>query len=146
MDVASTNAALLRDIVDVARGSISDFFNQLHMLLSLEVRRFPFGEGLRPAVSLRAVQVLAQSMLHCLQQLDEFLGSSPHFLLGTWLADARASATSESEAALFEFGARNQLMMWGPSPEVGPNPDYACKHWCAWGTASICRSTICSHK
>eukprot|EP01050_Picozoa_sp_SAG11_P011173 SAG11_NODE_1165_length_5621_cov_7.341543_5_plen_249_part_00 len=102
------------------------------MLLSLEVHRFPFGERPRPALSMRAVQVLAQSMLHCLEQLDEFLGSSPHFLLGKWLADARASATSESEAVLFEFGARNQLMMWGASPEVGPNPDYACKHWCAW--------------
>lgn len=129
--VASNNAALLRDIVDVGRGSISDFFNQLHMLFSLEYSRYA-GERPRPVASTRALQALAQSMLHCLQQLDEFLGSSPDFLLGTWLADARKSATSESEAELFEFGARNQLMMWGPTPEVGPNPDYACKHWCAW--------------
>ena len=74
--------------------SISDFFNQLHMLFSLEVHRFPSGKRPRPAVSMRAVEVLAQSMLQCLQQLDEFLGSSPHFLLGKWLADARASAVA----------------------------------------------------
>jgi hypothetical protein len=121
------------------------------MLFSLEVHRFPLGERPRPAVSTRAVQALAQGMLHCLHQLDEFLGTSPHFLLGKWLADARASATSESEKALWEFGARNQLMMWGPQPQVGPNPDYACKDWCAWkpprfasvqcaGTSAICAS------
>ena len=75
------------------------------------------------------MQALSQSLLHCLQKLDVYLGTSPDFLLGRWLASARASATSAAEADLFEFDARNQLVMWGPTPEVGPSPDYACMHW-----------------
>ena len=71
---ASANSALLWDIVDVGRGSISDMFNQLHMLFSVEYHRFPFGgDGRpRPASSIRALQGLAGSMLHCLQLCIEF--------------------------------------------------------------------------
>ena len=115
----------------VGRGSLNDYFNQVHMLMSLEYHQFASNSShsSRPEASVRAIQALAQSLLHCLQKLDAFLGTSPDFLLGRWLASARASATSAAEADLFEFGARNQLIMWGPTPEVGPNPDYAYKHW-----------------
>ena len=127
VSVAATSQALVYDIVDVGRGSLSDFFNQVHVLLSSEFHNFAASK--RPPASVRAMVALAQSLLYCLQRLDEFLGTSPDFLLGRWLAAARAAATSAAEADIFEFGARNQLMMWGPTPEVGPNPDYACKHW-----------------
>jgi hypothetical protein len=46
-----------------------------------------------------------------------------------WIKTARESATSTTEADLFEMNARNQLMLWGPNGTVGPQPNYAQKHW-----------------
>ena len=125
------NGALLQDIVDVGRGSLADYFEQVAVLFGIEWRRAAnaSAHSVTHADSSHAAGVLGAALLTCLRDLDAFLGTNDAFLLGKWLADARAAATSAHEADLFEFGARNQLMVWGPTPEVGPNQDYAAKHW-----------------
>lgn len=61
-----------------------------------------------------------------LPELDRLLSSSRHFLLGTWLEQARSLALDEKEARLYDLNARNQLTLWGPSGEI---LDYANKQW-----------------
>jgi hypothetical protein len=121
------------DLVDIGRGSISDFFNQLHTLFACEVHAVrTLGEHAQPEQRqqyVNSIETMGDGLLHTIERLDQFLATNTAFLLGPWLRDARLAATSPAEADLFEFSARNQLMMWGPSPEVGPNPDYANKHW-----------------
>lgn len=123
---ALSNGPLLQDVVDVGRGALADFFNQARALFAGEWHRA--GQTSSPD-SVHAASVLGNALLSCLRALDELLGTNDAFLLGRWIVAARAAATSPQERALFEFGARNQLMVWGPTPEIGPNADYARKHW-----------------
>lgn len=61
-----------------------------------------------------------------LPELNRLLSSDRHFLLGTWLEQARSLALDEKEARLYDMNARNQLTLWGPSGEI---LDYANKEW-----------------
>lgn len=58
--------------------------------------------------------------------LDTLLASDSHFLLGTWLRDARSWGMTEEESDLYEYNARNQITLWGPKGEIR---DYAAKQW-----------------
>ena len=59
--------------------------------------------------------------------LEHILGSSKHFLLGTWLEGAKAVANgNKNDEALYEFNARNQITLWGNNGEI---LDYAAKQW-----------------
>lgn len=61
-----------------------------------------------------------------LPELNRLLSSDRHFLLGTWLEQARSLALDDREARLYDLNARNQLTLWGPSGEI---LDYANKQW-----------------
>lgn len=65
-------------------------------------------------------------MLQTLDDYDALLSTDRHFLLGPWLKWARAWAGDADEASRFEYGARNQLTLWGPDGEIN---DYAKKEW-----------------
>ncbi len=54
------------------------------------------------------------------------LATNPNTLLGVWLSNAAAFATNANETALYEFNARNQLTLWGPTGQIN---DYAAKVW-----------------
>lgn len=69
---------------------------------------------------------LAVLMTDMFNDLDTLLASDPHFLLGTWLRDARSWGTTEEESDLYEYNARNQITLWGPKGEIR---DYAAKQW-----------------
>jgi len=47
-------------------------------------------------------------------------------MLGGWLEMARSHSSNESESAWWEFNARNQVTLWGPTGEIS---DYASKSW-----------------
>ena len=47
-------------------------------------------------------------------------------MLGPWLEAAKALATNEEEARLYEFNARNQITLWGPDGQI---LDYGGKQW-----------------
>ncbi|RUS31983.1 hypothetical protein BC938DRAFT_476575 [Jimgerdemannia flammicorona] len=62
-----------------------------------------------------------------LASMDEVLATDKHFLLGTWIADARKWANGDPELEKFlEYQARNQITLWGPDGEIS---DYASKQW-----------------
>nr|XP_006004314.1 PREDICTED: alpha-N-acetylglucosaminidase [Latimeria chalumnae] len=61
-----------------------------------------------------------------LPELDNLLSSDNRFLLGHWLEAARSLATNKEEADLYDFNARNQVTLWGPTGNI---LDYANKEW-----------------
>ncbi len=61
------------------------------------------------------------------RDMDRLLGTRREFMLGPWLASAKAWATNDDEARLFEWNARNQITLWGPRDSV--LHDYARKQW-----------------
>ena len=78
--------------------------------------------------------------LEMLGDLDAILATNKQFLLGVWLEDAKAVPNSKKyamaslkewlqglkESSLYEFNARNQITLWGPTGEI---LDYATKQW-----------------
>ena len=65
-------------------------------------------------------------LLEIFDDLERILASSENFLLGKWLNDAKALATSPEEESRYEYNARNQITLWGPRGEIR---DYANKQW-----------------
>ncbi|KAL6880015.1 glycoside hydrolase family 89 protein [Trichoderma longibrachiatum] len=61
-----------------------------------------------------------------LLSLDLVLSSNKNFRLSTWLSAARLSAPDPAYADSFEYEARNQITLWGPSGQL---VDYASKQW-----------------
>lgn len=60
------------------------------------------------------------NILGLVSDFDRLLGTCDQFLLGRWLADARTWATpgDESEDALLQYNARNQVTLWGPTGQI----------------------------
>ena len=57
-------------------------------------------------------------LLNLLEGMDVLLGTDPHFLLGNWLEAAKAIGTTDDEKKLYEYNARNQITLWGPTGQV----------------------------
>ncbi|MFC9327543.1 alpha-N-acetylglucosaminidase [Kitasatospora sp. NPDC057015] len=63
--------------------------------------------------------------------LDRLLGSDRRFMLGPWVADARAQGATPAERDRLEYDARSILTTWGsrgPSDGGGLH-DYAAREW-----------------
>jgi alpha-N-acetylglucosaminidase len=60
---------------------------------------------------------------------DALLGTRTEFLLGNWLAHAKAMAHTEQEESLCEKNARTQITYWGPDNPGTELHDYANKEW-----------------
>ncbi|XP_046812206.1 alpha-N-acetylglucosaminidase isoform X1 [Lucilia cuprina] len=69
---------------------------------------------------------LSQIMINIFDDLDLILSTHENYLLGTWLESAKNLATTTKEREQFEFNARNQITLWGPSGQI---VDYATKQW-----------------
>lgn len=73
-----------------------------------------------------------ERMTSLLADLDALLTSSghEHFSLAAWIAQARAwagpSANATCTVAYYEYNARNQITLWGPTGQIS---DYASKSW-----------------
>lgn len=111
----TTSPTFRYDLLDVTRQALQELVS----LYYEEVRAAYLHQEL--AGLLRAGGVLAYQLLPA---LDEVLASDHHFLLGSWLAQARAAAASETEARLYEQNSRYQLTLWGPEGNI---LDYANK-------------------
>ncbi|XP_018579109.1 alpha-N-acetylglucosaminidase isoform X1 [Anoplophora glabripennis] len=61
-----------------------------------------------------------------LSDLELILSTNKDFLLGPWLESAKSCASDSQEEDLFEYNARNQITLWGPSGEI---INYANKQW-----------------
>jgi len=122
------------DLVDVARQCISNLYWDLYVLWSAAYTRS----------DVESFDALSSSMLRLIADWDRLLATHEAFLLGRWIASARSWASTEQEADLLEFNARNQLTLWGPhqvppkltGDDDAPNTylygkiiDYAAKNW-----------------
>ena len=65
-------------------------------------------------------------MLDLIADVDKLLGTNTNYLLGHWIATARAMGTTAADQNLLEFNARNQITLWGPTGQIN---DYAAKAW-----------------
>lgn len=62
-----------------------------------------------------------------LSDCDRLLASDKHWLLGTWIAGARAKGTTPAEKARMEAGARTLITTW--SGHFDDLNDYSHRHW-----------------
>lgn len=69
---------------------------------------------------------LSQMMINILDDMESILSTHESYLLGPFLENAKRWASTADEKAQFEFNARNQITLWGPSGEI---VDYATKQW-----------------
>ncbi|OBZ68450.1 Alpha-N-acetylglucosaminidase [Grifola frondosa] len=107
------------DVVDVARQLLSNRFIDYYDALLVAYNASD--------ATAQSITAAGQPLLAMLSDLDALLYTNEHFLLSTWIADARSWAHgSSSYAAYLEFNARNQITLWGPDGEIN---DYASKAW-----------------
>ena len=113
------------DLVDFGRQMLVNLFVDIHAMYTATYNRYT-QEKVNTSVQLG---LISSAMLALCDDLDTLLGTNKNFLLGHWIADARASVPSTSPAEAVnnaEFNARNQITMWGPHQEI---EDYASKEW-----------------
>ncbi len=110
-------SAYRHDVVDVARQTMA---NHARLLLP----RIKAAYEAKDAARLHA---LSTEWLDNMALLDRLLASDPGFLLGNWLAPARAAAADGAEAAQFEYDQRTLITIWGDRGDAdrGGLHDYA---------------------
>ena len=126
------NSAYVFDMTDVTQQILSNAFVPLY-------RTFVgAANSTLDSYDLSLARDTSRKMLALLSDLDEVLTASgmAHFNLAPWIASARAwaapnSTASDSDTAnnladFFEYNARNQITLWGPTGQIN---DYASKHW-----------------
>jgi alpha-N-acetylglucosaminidase len=111
------SSAYRHDVVDVARQTLA---NRARVLLP----QIEAAYGAKDAARLHALDT---GWLDDMALLDRLLASDPDFLLGNWLAPARAAAADDAEAAQFEYDQRSLITIWGgrQGADDGELHDYA---------------------
>ncbi|KAF7591021.1 hypothetical protein BBP40_002039 [Aspergillus hancockii] len=67
-----------------------------------------------------------RELLEFLNAIDRILSCDRNFSLSSWIAGASMWGNSSSSKDVFEYNARNQVTLWGPTGEIS---DYASKAW-----------------
>jgi alpha-N-acetylglucosaminidase len=57
-------------------------------------------------------------MLQLLEDLDELLASNSNYMMGLWIQDALMWGQNAGEKNLYNFNARNQVTLWGPTGTI----------------------------
>ncbi|MFF8367789.1 alpha-N-acetylglucosaminidase TIM-barrel domain-containing protein [Streptomyces lydicus] len=78
-----------------------------------------------------AFGALSSLWLRLMRLSEEVTGAHRQFLLGPWLADARAMASGPGEAAQLEHSARALVTTWAdrPTADAGALANYANRDW-----------------
>lgn len=113
------NPVYLYDLVDITRQVLANEFITLYVDL-VEIYS-------SSSVSTSSLAAASKKLITLLDTLDLVLGTNENFQLATWIDRAVARAEGNAEyAAFYEYDARNQITLWGPTGEVN---DYASKDW-----------------
>ena len=107
------------DIVDITRQVLANAFTPLYTSLLKSYSD--------PNTQTSGIRTTGNQMLALLNSLNSVLATNENFHLSKWTNQARAWAENESEAAFYEYDARNQITLWGPNG--GALADYASKQW-----------------
>ncbi|KAK9367928.1 tim-barrel domain-containing protein [Lipomyces kononenkoae] len=110
------------DLVDITRQVLANKF------LDLYVEFMDFYNTTNPSASTFSEVIdRGQPLLDVLRTADRVLYTDVNFLLGSWIARARACADgNDTIADYYEFEARNQITLWGPTGQIN---NYASKQW-----------------
>ncbi|KAK9320025.1 tim-barrel domain-containing protein [Lipomyces orientalis] len=110
------------DLVDITRQVLANQF------LDLYVEFMDFYNTTNPSASTFSEVIdRGQPLLDVLRTADSVLYTDVNFLLGSWIARARALADgNDTIADYYEFEARNQITLWGPTGQIN---NYASKQW-----------------
>ncbi|MFI9049609.1 alpha-N-acetylglucosaminidase [Streptomyces sp. NPDC053427] len=113
--------AYRHDLTDAARQALANRSWQLIGQLQDAYRRKD-----RPTF-----RALARLWLELMRHSEEVTGAHRHFLLGPWLADARAMASGDAERARLEHSARALITTWADraTADGGALANYANRDW-----------------
>lgn len=114
------NPSYKYDMVDVTRQVLANAFVPLYTDL---VSTYTASNSTSRKSKISAA---GTRMVNLLNSLDAVLSTNENFRLGRWIESARAWASHDKDAAYYEYNARNQITLWGPTGEIS---DYASKHW-----------------
>jgi alpha-N-acetylglucosaminidase len=104
------------DVADVGRQVLADLGTHYHKAI---IRAFMANDTAQ-------LRLLSGKMLGLLRDMDELAGTRREFLLGAWLADARAWGETTADKNLCEWNARTLLTTWTmPQSHI----DYANRQW-----------------
>ncbi|WP_236795067.1 alpha-N-acetylglucosaminidase [Amycolatopsis sp. GM8] len=106
------------DLVDLARQVADDVARTAVHKVAAAAR----------ARDLGAYDAAAQRLLDLIDAQDAVLGTNEHFLLGKWVADARAWGTGEDERAYLATEAKRILTSWGYADST-VLAEYATRSW-----------------
>ncbi|MEV4760492.1 alpha-N-acetylglucosaminidase TIM-barrel domain-containing protein [Micromonospora sp. NPDC049559] len=106
------------DLVDVTRQLLA---NRARLLLD-EIR------AAHAALDGPLLRTLTGRFLRYLDRTDELLGTDRYWLLGRWLADARALGATDAERAALEYDARTIITIW-TSKAYERLHEYANREW-----------------
>jgi alpha-N-acetylglucosaminidase len=112
------NAAYQYDMVDVTRQVMSNSFNSIYTDLLAAYSS--------PIRSNATIQAAGKNLTSLLMTLDSVLSTNPAFSLSTWISAARSLTANTTLANFYEYNARNQITLWGPTGQID---DYASKSW-----------------
>lgn len=115
------------DVVDLVRQSLTD---EAYRLLGMADEASRSGTQSQPFAS------ASDAFLNIVADLDKLLSTHPAFMLGTWTAEARRAAESESgttpaDADWAEQNARTLITTWGTerAANTGGLRDYSNREW-----------------
>ena len=115
-DTLTFNEMFRHDLIDLSRQFMQNQGDSLYLQIVDAYKK----KNIFDLMKLRA------SFNGLLQDLDFLLGSHQDFMLGRFLESAKAVASNDDERKIFEYNARNQITIWGPSAQIN---DYATKQW-----------------
>lgn len=105
------------DLVDLTRQVLANYALVLH---------HDFVEAYRNK-NREAFEKSSHEFLTLMDDLDALLATRSEFLLGKWIADARAWGSTASEKRLYERNARDLITLWGG--EDNRLHEYSCRQW-----------------
>ena len=112
------NPAYQYDMVDVTRQVMSNSFDSMYETLLTAYTS--------PIKSNATIQATGKNLTSLLMTLDTVLSTNAAFSLSTWISAARSLTTNTTLANFYEYNARNQITLWGPTGQID---DYASKSW-----------------
>jgi hypothetical protein len=93
------------DLIDFARQTVESNFSTVASAFKVAAL----------AGHVKNASSAAATLLDMLDDYDELLGSDKNFMLGTWIKWSRSWSNDTKEQDFFEYNARNQITLWGPT-------------------------------
>ncbi|HWB26235.1 MAG TPA: alpha-N-acetylglucosaminidase [Chitinophagaceae bacterium] len=91
------------DLVDITRQVLANYATPLQQKFALAYKQ----------KDTAAFNKYSNQFLQLMDDMEKLLSTRKDFLLGKWIADARANGITESEKNIYEFNARDLITLWG---------------------------------